>query len=118
MSVNSVLKERNNVDVLEAMTSFNISKENGAFKGSRRIQYVACPIVQFHGEKDLIIPYLEARQSTRLLGKKAELITFKNSGHSILNDEPEKLYREIRKFFNKIFFTKEELCLEDQELIG
>lgn len=118
MCVNSVLKERNNVDVFEAMTSFNISKENGAFKGSRRIQYVACPIVQFHGEKDLIIPYLEARQSTRLLGNNAKLVTFKNSGHSILNDEAEKLFKEIRKFFNMIFLTKEELCLGDQELIG
>lgn len=116
--VNAILKERNNVDVFEAMTSFNMSKENGAFKGSRRIQYVACPIVQFHGEKDLVIPYLEARQATRLLGKKAKLVTFKNSGHAIINDEPEKLFREIRKFLNMIFLTKEELCLGDQELIG
>lgn len=118
LCVDAVLKQRNNIDVFEAMTSFNISKENGVFKGSRRIQYINCPILQLHGEKDLIIPCLEARNSSSLLGKKAKLVTFKNSGHSILNDEPEKLFREIRKFLNRIFFTEEGICLRDQELIG
>lgn len=96
--LDALYKQRNNIDMAEALCSFNISREDGAYKASRRINYIKVPIVQFHGHKDVLVPFYEVRDKVKLLGKKTRLIEFENSGHCIINDELDKLLVEIRNF--------------------
>ncbi|MDO5713081.1 MAG: alpha/beta hydrolase [Tissierellia bacterium] len=95
--INSVLEQRNNVDFWEAFSTFNITDTGtGLLSGSGRIKEITCPIVQFHGMEDRIIPYCEAKYNNKAFGKNSKLITFKNSGHSIMTDEKEKFVDELR----------------------
>ena len=98
--INSVMEQRNNVDFWEAFSTFNMTERTiGLRHGSGRIHEITCPIVQFHGMEDRIIPYCEAKYNQKILGEKSNFVSFKYSGHSIMTDEKEKFVEELRQAF-------------------
>ncbi|GEK91404.1 intracellular short-chain-length polyhydroxyalkanoate depolymerase [Alkalibacterium kapii] len=94
--IDAVMKQRNLVDVDVALTQFNITHEhNGVVEGNGLIDQIKAPIIVIHGEKDMIVPVGEAKETKRLFGDQAELHIVKEAGHSIITDDIEQLSRLI-----------------------
>lgn len=51
------------------------------FRSDIYIQKVKCPILIFHGTKDIVVPYSQGIKLHHLAGNKAELITFVGGNH-------------------------------------
>ena len=85
--LDGIMKQRNLVDVDYSLLTFNIVDRLGEIK---------CPITILNGEKDLVVPLEWVTASLPLYGGKAKLVTFANSGHSPITDEPEAFFAALR----------------------
>lgn len=96
--LDAIMQQRNLVDVDYALLTFNMTDApTGSAPGSGRLAQITCPVTVLHGEKDLVVPLAWGQQTTALLAEKATLITFVNSGHSPITDEPELFFKTLLK---------------------
>ena len=92
----AIVKQRNIVDVNVALTNFNMTtSNNGVNSGTGRLYQLRIPIIIIHGDEDKIVPIEFARISKKFIGERAELIEFKDCGHSLMTDDLDRLYTEI-----------------------
>lgn len=97
--INETLKQRNLVDIYWALCLFNISDaHNGYIEGNNLISKIKAPTLLFWGENDMIIKENVPIETVNALGRLANLIILKNSGHSPLIDCPEILMQNIIEF--------------------
>lgn len=88
------------------LSTFNISDTPTLYaEGNGKIHKIRQPLLMFWGEKDLAIPWFNQHEnydyfSTRK-GCYFRYVPL-NSGHSPINDQPDILAEEIKKFMNEI----------------
>jgi pimeloyl-ACP methyl ester carboxylesterase len=97
--LDAIMKQRNLVDVDFALLKFNMTDEpTAAAPGSGRLARVKGPVLVVSGEKDLVVPLAWSERTAALLGDRAKLVTFPDSGHSVVTDEPEAFWSLLRDF--------------------
>ena len=90
--LDGIMKQRNLVDVDYALLTFNIAERLGDIK---------CPITILNGEHDVVVPLAWTQSSLPLYGARAELVTFPDSGHSPVTDEPDAFFAALRAALKK-----------------
>ncbi|MCL2735618.1 MAG: alpha/beta hydrolase [Propionibacteriaceae bacterium] len=96
--LDAMFKQRNLVDVDYALVMFNMTDDaTASAPGSSRLADVVCPVTILHGEKDLVVPLSWGQQTFALLGDRATMITFPDSGHSPITDEPEAFMTALKE---------------------
>lgn len=95
--LDAMLQQRNLVDIDYALLTFNMTDVPAlSAPGSGRINQVLCPIVILQGELDLIVPLAWAQAMQSALGDRAQMITFPNTGHSVITDDPDQFFSTLR----------------------
>lgn len=90
-------KQRNYVEVAHSLNHFNISHS-----GSNKIDKILCPILIYHGKKDLIVSFQQALDNAELLGKNRCTVVLKEEvGHCPPYDSPIDLCKHILNFCQK-----------------
>lgn len=88
--IEATLKQRSLVDVDYSLVHFNMTDAPTAVQeGSGRLALVSCPVVVFHGEKDVTVPLAWGQGTLAALGDRGRMVLFHDSGHSPITDEPE-----------------------------
>jgi pimeloyl-ACP methyl ester carboxylesterase len=96
--INETMKQRNIIDVLWSLTTFNMSPlTNGVTLGDGTIRNVKCPVLSIWGKNDVVVLEYMIDETCEALGNCKKVI-FEDSGHSPYVDQPERLEEEIRKF--------------------
>jgi pimeloyl-ACP methyl ester carboxylesterase len=96
--ISETMKQRNIVDVLWSLTSFNMSPlSNGVTLGDGTIRNVTCPVLAIWGKNDLVVLEYMVDETCEAIANCNKVI-FEDSGHSPYVDQPERLEEEIRKF--------------------
>jgi len=96
------LRQRNLVDVDYSLLTFNMTDTPTAVApGSGRLAKIACPVTVLHGGKDIVVPLAWAQQTARLLGEGTEVVTFADSGHSPITDEPGAFMSTLRDVLSR-----------------
>ncbi len=97
--IDETLKQRNLVDIDWSIASFNMGTGFNLYSmGDESIKKVVAPVLSFWGKKDYVVLEYMVKETVAALGDKARLVTFDNSGHSPLIDEPDALAQEIKTF--------------------
>jgi pimeloyl-ACP methyl ester carboxylesterase len=95
------MKQRNIVEVLWSLTTFNMSQlSNGVTLGDGSISKVTCPVLSIWGKNDLVVLEYMIDETCEALGNCKKLV-FNDSGHSPYVDKPDQLALEIDKFLNE-----------------
>jgi pimeloyl-ACP methyl ester carboxylesterase len=82
-----MLTQRNYVDVIYALSRFNISDyHNGIVAGTGEVHQITAPTLVIHGDKDAVIPVDQAREIVEVMGDNAKIQILENTGHSPLID--------------------------------
>jgi 2-hydroxy-6-oxonona-2,4-dienedioate hydrolase len=82
-----MLTQRNYVDVIYALSRFNISDyDNGIVAGTGEVHQITAPTLIIHGDKDAVIPVDQAREIVEVMGDQAKIQILENTGHSPLID--------------------------------
>lgn len=96
MYLDAVLKQRNYLDLVYSLANFNMTTtNNGVNEGSGRLFQLRCPVTILHGDDDTVAPIEDAKLTAKFIGERAELVVFKNKGHSLITDDLERVYLEI-----------------------
>ncbi|EAR92522.1 alpha/beta fold hydrolase (macronuclear) [Tetrahymena thermophila SB210] len=86
------LKQQNYVEIAFALSNFNIAKTN-------LLDRIQCPILIYHGAKDVVIPKHLALSNAEFIGKdKCKVIIKEEFGHCPPYDSPNELAQEINEF--------------------
>ena len=94
--LDTLLKQRNLVDVNVALANFNMTtSNNGVNSGTGRLYQMRVPIIIIHGDHDQVVPIEFAKLSKKFIGERAELVVFEGMGHSLLTDDLDRVYVEI-----------------------
>ena len=97
--IDETLKQRNLVDIDWSIASFNMGVGTNLYSlGDDSIKKVTVPVLSFWGKKDYVVLEYMVKETVAVLGDQARLITFENSGHSPLVDEPDALAEHIKAF--------------------
>jgi len=101
MYMNETMKQRNIIDVLWCLTTFNMSQlTNGVTLGDGSIRKIKAPVLSIWGRNDLVVlEYMIDETCEALVNCKK--VIFENSGHSPYIDQPDQLEQEIRRFLKK-----------------
>jgi len=92
--------QRNLVDVDWALANFNISNEPSLYSaGNDKLKNIKAKTLIIWGDKDITVPKMMFDETVRLLPN-AEVIIYKDAGHSIIVDETEKLAIDIIHFIS------------------
>lgn len=96
--ISETMKQRNILDVLWSLTTFNMSSHsNGVSLGDNSIERVTCPVLSIWGEKDIVVLEYMVDETIEAL-KDVKKVVFQNSGHSPYVDKPEELTQVIKDF--------------------
>ena len=96
-------KERHITDCLYWLTHWNITGEsNGVVDGNGKINNIKCPVLVFHGDKDMLIPLEESERTVKLIGKLAKLELIQDCGHCVFMSQAEKTAGLVRGFLADI----------------
>lgn len=96
--MSETMKQRNIVDVLWSLTTFNMSPlYNGVTLGDGTISNVTCPVLSIWGKQDIIVLEYMIDETCEAL-KDCQKVVFDNSGHSPYVDQPQLLEQHIRQF--------------------
>lgn len=96
--ISETMKQRNIVDVLWCLTTFNMSNlTNGVSLGDGSISNVICPTLSIWGKNDIVVLEYMVDETCEALTDCKKVI-FDDSGHSPYIDQPDLLEKEIRKF--------------------
>jgi len=99
--MNETMKQRNIIDVLWCLTTFNMSQlTNGVTLGDNSIQQIKAPVLSIWGKNDIVVLEYMIDETCEALGNCQKLV-FENSGHSPYVDQPDLLAKEIRHFLKK-----------------
>ncbi|MGY0375021.1 intracellular short-chain-length polyhydroxyalkanoate depolymerase [Clostridium sp. JNZ J1-5] len=99
--LDDILTQRNQLDVYWALLKFNISNEhNGVTDGSNDVDKITAPTLIFQGERDLVVPPIQAVGIKEGIGENALLVKLP-SGHSPLIDCLDLLVENIISFIEK-----------------
>lgn len=99
--MNETMKQRNIIDVLWCLTTFNMSQlTNGVTLGDGSIHNIKSPVLSIWGKNDIIVLEYMIDETCEALGN-CKKVVFENSGHSPYVDQPDLLEQEIRKFLKK-----------------
>lgn len=99
--ISETMKQRNIVDVLWALTTFNMSSHNnGVTLGDNSIEKVTCPVLSIWGDRDVVVLEYMIDETVEAL-QNVRKVVFDNSGHSPYVDKPEQLTTEILDFLNE-----------------
>lgn len=83
----ATMQQVNLVDLDYALVHYNMTQEATAIApGSGHISGVDHPIYILHGKLDKIIPYDQALLNKKFFGDQAQLISFDQAGHSLIQD--------------------------------
>ena len=94
-----MLTQRNYLDVLYALTIFNLSHQsNGIVEGTGDVDKIIAPTLVIQGDKDYVVPLEMATEIVEGIGDNAHLIILENSGHSPMIDSLEKLISLVVEF--------------------
>lgn len=94
-----MLTQRNYVDVLYALSRFNLSHQsNGIVSGTGNVDKIIAPTLVIQGDKDYVISLDVAKEIVAEIGKNAQLIILENCGHSPFVDNLAKLRSLVLKF--------------------
>lgn len=98
--LDETFKQRCLIDLDWALTQFNIGIGPNYYglPGDRSIVDLKAKVLSIHSAKDLTVPEFMVRETVGALAKKARMITYKNSGHSPLVDNPVQLGKDILAF--------------------
>lgn len=92
-------QQQNLLDMDYALLQYNITGDNnGTFDGSDRLKNITAPVLILHGESDNVVPVQLAQLNKQYFGDQAELKIFKEAGHGLHLDQPEKWYKEVSSF--------------------
>lgn len=96
--LDGMFKQRNLVDVIFALSQFNMKHEsNGCAPGSGKVDLLTMPVTILQGSKDLVVPAAWAEEIKSVLGDRATLQMFENGGHSLVTDYPDEVEAALRK---------------------
>lgn len=96
MLIDASMKQRNIADAIYSLANFNMTTvSNGVSEGSGRIYQLRRKITYIHGDLDTVVPILDAKNSVKIIGERAEYLVFHGCGHSIMVDDLERLYSTI-----------------------
>lgn len=99
--MDETMKQRNIIDVLWSLTTFNMSQlTNGVTLGDGSIQNVKAPVLSIWGKNDIIVLEYMIDETCEAL-ENCKKVVFENSGHSPYIDQPDQLEKEIREFLKK-----------------
>ena len=88
------LLQRNYTHCITALHFWNIG-----LTGTKEIKKINCPVLVYHGEKDILIDYKVAKYNAKMIGKKkCILILKKNAGHAIAFEHPKDFTKTIILF--------------------
>lgn len=94
-----MLTQRNYVDVLYALTTFNLSHQNnGIVEGTGDVDKIIAPTLVIQGDKDYVVSLEMAKEIVAEIGDNANLIILENTGHSPMVDNLEKLKSLVLEF--------------------
>ncbi|MDR0849766.1 MAG: alpha/beta hydrolase [Propionibacteriaceae bacterium] len=94
--LDAIMAQRNLVDVDYALLTFNMTDQpTGSAPGSGRLGLVTSPVTILHGVQDLVVPLAWGESSLSLLGDRATMVTFADSGHSPITDVPEEFFAAL-----------------------
>ncbi|MTI69825.1 MAG: alpha/beta hydrolase [Firmicutes bacterium] len=97
--LNDMLTQRNLVDVDYALMNFNISNEhNGVVMGTGDVSKINIPTLVIQGDRDLVVPKSMAEGINETIGDNAKLVILKDSGHSPIIDNLDKLINLMVNF--------------------
>ena len=86
--IESLLKQRNHVDVAMALSRFNLSaKHNGIAAGTDEAKAINRPVRIIHGAEDKVVPAFRAEETKEAIGDNAELHILPHVGHAPLVDD-------------------------------
>jgi pimeloyl-ACP methyl ester carboxylesterase len=95
------LKQRNILDVLWALTTFNMSTmSNGVTLGDGSINDVKAPVLTIWGDKDAVVFEYMVDETKEAL-KDCTKVIFEQSGHSPYMDRPDELAFEVKAFLQE-----------------
>lgn len=96
--IDETLKQRNLVDADWALMNFNISDTTSFYSmGEDIAKNIVCPVLAINGKQDITVPEImtsENRQAIKGIVQKY----YDDCGHSVLNDQPEMLVKDILEF--------------------
>ena len=97
--VEDALAQRNYLDVVHALTRFNVADEhNGIRSGTGEASAIDVPTLVLWGDRDALTTEERARQTAEDIGANATLVVFEGSGHAIPTDEPDRFLDELTDF--------------------
>lgn len=99
--IEETLKQRNLVDADWALMKFNISNEPSFYsQGEDIAKNITCPILAVNGKQDITVPEIMTAENRQALPQIRQ-IYYEDCGHSIINDEPVQLLRDVMKFMGE-----------------
>jgi pimeloyl-ACP methyl ester carboxylesterase len=95
------MKQRNIVEVLWSLTTFNMSSHtNGLTLGDNSIKNIVCPVLSIWGDKDAVVLEYMVDETVEAIND-IKKVVFEDSGHSPYVDHPEELAKTIKEFLSQ-----------------
>ncbi|MCL2007655.1 MAG: alpha/beta hydrolase [Treponema sp.] len=99
--ITETLKQRNLVDLDWALVNFNIGEgHNGYSQGTNSIGMIKCPVTFTSAALDAIVPPATIRENADAI-RGSIVLEYKDSGHSVLVDNPDTLTADILEHIEK-----------------
>lgn len=99
--IRETLKQRNLVDADWALMKFNISGEASFYSDGENIaQNIICPVLAVNGMQDLTVTKAMSDENKVAIPHLKQLY-YNDCGHSVINDEPQQLLKDILNFINE-----------------
>lgn len=97
--VDTVLKQRNLVDMDYALLTFNITNQDTPVaRGSNHIEQIVAPVLILQGNQDAVTLPFMAGQNEQFFGEKAKMVYIDNAGHALHHDQWEQWKDEVIDF--------------------
>jgi pimeloyl-ACP methyl ester carboxylesterase len=97
--VEDALSQQNYLDVVYALTQFNIADEhNGIRQGTGEASTIDAPTLVLWGDRDALVSEQRAKQTVADIGENASLVVFEDCGHALATDAPDRFFEELLDF--------------------
>lgn len=98
--INETLKQRNLVDADWALMNFNISDQTSFYSAGENIaKNIICSILAINGKQDITVSEVMTSENRQALNNLVQ-IYYDDCGHSVINDQPDLLLKDILSFIN------------------
>lgn len=98
--INETLKQRNLVDADWALMNYNISDQISFYSSGEDIaKNIVCPVLAVNGRQDITVPEIMTAENREAI-KHLVQIYYEDCGHSVVNDEPRQLLKDMLEFIS------------------